>query len=242
VVCECCFESFLHDDICRCSAGHRFCQQCLVRAIETVLGEGRSEVRCLAMGGCTAAIVADDLFQKVPDKTLRRLIVAQAEAAVRESGAEPLVKCHHCGFVVISDRSGVFHCPECGSNTCTGCGRIAHEGLSCEQAAGMGEAEVRVSEAVVRVCPKCDAHFVKDEGCNKMECPRCHTWICYWCRKIIPKDVGYAHFWRAQTGCPPDKCPLWVANDTLNRIQAARAGLGMVDIPVELEAGHVPGQ
>jgi TRIAD3 protein (E3 ubiquitin-protein ligase RNF216) len=94
--------------------------------------------------------------------------------------------------------------------------------MSCEEFAGIDKerlVEAKMNEAIVKVCPKCDAHFVKDEGCNKMECPRCNTWICFWCGKVIPKSVGYNHFWRRQTACPPDKCPLWVSNETLNRIQ-----------------------
>jgi TRIAD3 protein (E3 ubiquitin-protein ligase RNF216) len=98
--------------------------------------------------------------------------------------------------------------------------------MTCEQLAGMDVnrfVEEQINEAVVRVCPKCKAQFIKEEGCNKMECPRCHAWICYWCRKEIPKEIGYGHFWRAQGACPPDKCPLWVSDSTLHRLEELHA-------------------
>jgi TRIAD3 protein (E3 ubiquitin-protein ligase RNF216) len=83
--------------------------------------------------------------------------------------------------------------------------------------------EEKMNEAVVRVCPRCTAQFMKEEGCNKMECPRCKVWICYWCRQEIPREVGYSHFWSASGACPPDKCPLWVTGERLHRLEAAKA-------------------
>jgi TRIAD3 protein (E3 ubiquitin-protein ligase RNF216) len=68
--------------------------------------------------------------------------------------------------------------------------------------------EEQINEAVVRVCPKCKTQSIKEDGCNKMECPRCHTWTCYWCRKEIPREVG---------------CPLWVAEPTLHRLESMHA-------------------
>jgi TRIAD3 protein (E3 ubiquitin-protein ligase RNF216) len=226
--CACCFGSVLREDLCHCAAGHQFCLACLERGIETVLGEGRSALKCLAMGDCGAEIVTQELIEKVNERTLTRLFVAQGEAAAHQAGLDRLVKCHHCGYVVEFDQSGLFHCRECGANTCTGCGRIAHEGLSCDAAAGMQAqgTEVRLTDAVVHACPKCRTQYVKDEGCNRMECPKCQTWMCFWCEKVIPKEVGYDHFWRSPVGCPPDRCPLWVSNDTFNKIQAVRAGMG----------------
>jgi TRIAD3 protein (E3 ubiquitin-protein ligase RNF216) len=83
--------------------------------------------------------------------------------------------------------------------------------------------EEKMNEAVVRTCPKCNAQFMKEDGCNKMECPRCGTWICYFCRQVIPKDIGYAHFWRQPAPCPPGRCPLWVSNEALHALEAEDA-------------------
>jgi TRIAD3 protein (E3 ubiquitin-protein ligase RNF216) len=83
--------------------------------------------------------------------------------------------------------------------------------------------EEKMSEAVVRTCPHCHAQFMKEEGCNKMECPRCKTWICYFCRRVIPKNIGYAHFWREPGPCPPGKCPLWVPDESLHALEVEDA-------------------
>ena len=226
--CGCCWNQFLDEDMAQCSNGHLFCRKCLIDHIETLVGEGRSDLRCLSVEEeeCNGCVPMSELERVVPVRTLERLFATETENAVINSDVQGLVKCHHCGIRIEVDGSGIMRCPECGSETCTGCGQAGHKGMSCEEFAGLDKnrlVEDKMSEAVIRTCPRCDARFMKEEGCNKMECPRCHTWICYLCRKEIPKDVGYAHFWRYPGPCPPDRCPLWVRNDTLHRIEAVQA-------------------
>lgn len=227
IECECCYNECLFEDMAQCGGGHLFCKDCLKTSIETVVSEGRANLKCLSTADCDACIPVSELERCVPERTVKRLFATETENAVLQTDVEGLVRCHHCGYRVIVDGSGIFRCPECVSDTCTGCGRAGHAGMSCEAFAGIDKdriVEEKMNEAVIRVCPKCSAQFMKEEGCNKMECPRCSTWICYWCRKEIPKEVGYSHFWRNQGACPPDRCPLWVSNDTLHRIEAVHAG------------------
>jgi TRIAD3 protein (E3 ubiquitin-protein ligase RNF216) len=167
-----------------------------------------------------------ELEESVPEKTLMRLFATETQKAIADAGIKELVRCHKCGFCAEFDACGNLRCPECGSDTCRECGSVAHGGMSCEEFGRIDKGRIveeKMNEAVVRVCPKCAAQFMKEEGCNKMECPRCHTWICYWYRKEIPKHVGYAHFWRADGPCPLEMCPLWAPTDTLHKLEAARA-------------------
>lgn len=227
LTCECCYLSFLDQDMTQCQAGHLFCKGCLTTCLETFMASGRTDLKCLSYEAeCEALIPMSELERSVPKRTLERWIATETDAAVVNSDIQGLVKCHHCGIRIEVDGSGVMRCPECGSDTCTGCGEAAHTGMSCEEFAAIDKGRIvedHMSEAVIRTCPKCHARFMKEEGCNKMECPVCHTWICYLCRKEIPKDVGYAHFWRSNQPCPPNRCPLWVRNETLHRIEAVQA-------------------
>jgi TRIAD3 protein (E3 ubiquitin-protein ligase RNF216) len=227
IECECCCEGCLAAEIVRCPQGHRFCQRCLRRWTETILAEGRTDVRCLHFGGCDELIRVSVLESFLSEKTLRRLFATETQNAVANANLEGLVRCHKCGFCVEFSGSGDFHCPECKADTCSGCGQPAHQGMSCREFQEVDRdrfVEGKISDAVVRVCPKCHIQFVKEDGCNRMECPRCHTWICYWCKKEVPREVGYAHFWRALSGCPPDKCPLWVSSeDVLHRLEMRNA-------------------
>jgi TRIAD3 protein (E3 ubiquitin-protein ligase RNF216) len=173
-----------------------------------------------------------ELERALPAQTIRRLFQTEAMNAVVDADLDGIVKCHRCGFMAVFEGDGPMECPECKAATCSRCGRPWHQGVECADAKEIDNdrlVEEQMNDAIVRSCPKCHVQFLKDDGCNKMECPRCHTWICYWCRKAIPKEVGYAHFWTEQTGlCPPNMCPLWVQNATLhqNEVGMAKANAG----------------
>jgi TRIAD3 protein (E3 ubiquitin-protein ligase RNF216) len=228
--CGCCCESVLFSDLVQCPEGHLFCQSCVRRQIETAIGEGRVDVPCLAIGGCAEQIPLAELERAMPPSVVRRLIQTETLNAIASADLPGLVKCHGCGLPwVFEGADAVVVCRECHAQTCRLCGRGAHAGRTCEEIAAIdGDRliEEQMNEAVVRTCPHCRTQFMKEDGCNKMECPRCHTWICYFCRKIIPKETGYAHFWQEPGPCPPDRCPLWVSNEALHALEAedARAG------------------
>lgn len=227
--CECCCDEFLFEDMAQCPEGHLFCKQCLNREVQTLLGEGRSEVRCLSHSGCDQIVSVNELKRCVDEKILKQLFIIEGQNVVAMANLPGLVKCYKCGFEATIEGSETFVCPVCHAETCPGCGEAAHPGISCDAMKNIDKdriVEEKMNEAVIRVCPKCKAQFMKEEGCNKMECPRCHTWICYWCRKEIPKEVGYDHFWRQQGACPPDKCPLWVQGNTMHQIEVEGAKEG----------------
>ena len=232
IECSCCFCEVPIDKCLQCPEGHLFCRDCVMKMIETTIAEGRSSVKCPAMDGCGMDIPMSELERTMPEKTLERLFQTEAINDVTKSGLDHLVTCSNCGFIVQFLGSGNMKCPQCGKETCSKCGCPAHRGKTCEEAKAMDPDKIieeKMNDAIIRVCPNCHTPFMKDEGCNKMVCPRCDTWICYWCRKVIPKEVGYDHFWRQPGPCPPDKCPLWVENKQLHIIEAAKAKIDATD-------------
>ena len=52
--------------------------------------------------------------------------------------------------------------------------------------------EKRLSETLIRHCPKCKMAFIKYDGCNKVTCKCGHT-QCYICRT---DNIDYTHFCR----------------------------------------------
>ena len=230
VECCCCICEYPFDWMLECPKGHLMCKRCVERHIETLISEGRSTVKCLKYGGdCECEISMTEMEKLISKKTLKRLVQTDTLNAITAANLENTVKCHKCGNIVIfedNEDEGPMICPVCKARTCAKCGDAWHDGMTCRQFKKLDKkrlVEEQMTEAVVRKCPKCQTPFMKDEGCNKMECPRCKTWICYWCRKVIPKEVGYNHFWRENGPCPPNRCPLWVQNDTLHRAEAANA-------------------
>lgn len=68
-----------------------------------------------------------------------------------------------------------------------------------------------VMRCTCRRCYKCGKAFVKEEGCNKMQCS-CGAKMCYVCRKPVS---DYSHF-NGQGGTEYQKCPLYSTNDELH--------------------------
>lgn len=123
----------------------------------------------------------------------------------------------------------------CGRTSCLSCGKAWVDIHVCHESSLVAlrtQVEQAMSMAVKRVCPACNASFVKTAGCNKMTC-QCGYKMCYVCRRDIGgtagEDVGYQHFcqhFRPQGDGRPckscDKCNLWQKEDTEALLQRAK--------------------
>lgn len=130
-----------------------------------------------------------------------------------------------------------FKCqsPTCGKSSCLSCGKAWVDIHVCHESSLVAlrtQVEQAMSMAVKRVCPKCNASFVKTAGCNKMTC-QCGYKMCYVCRRDIGgkegEDAGYQHFcqhFRPQGDGSPcqscNKCNLWQKEDTEAVLQKAK--------------------
>lgn len=223
IECECCMDEYPFEKLVQCPEGHLICVNCVQKQVATAVTEGKSEIPCAHMGGCECQIPMSELERTMPRALLEQLVQSETMNAIIAADIKGLVRCHKCGLCVVYEEDAPMVCPDCGAKTCPKCSEPWHEGMTCEQFKKIDKqryVEEQMNEAVVRTCPKCRTQFMKEEGCNKMECPRCHTWICYLCHQVIPKSVGYDHFYRGPGIAPPDKCPLWVDNNVLHTAEA----------------------
>ncbi|KIW06103.1 uncharacterized protein PV09_03271 [Verruconis gallopava] len=122
--------------------------------------------------------------------------------------------------------------PECGKRSCLRCHalwRNPHACYSTQLTTLQKSIEAAQTEAIKRVCPKCNLSFVKSSGCNKLVCP-CGYSMCYLCRGEIIKggiNGGYDHFcqhFRMNGGrCTQcDKCDLYREEDEREVLKLAR--------------------
>lgn len=125
--------------------------------------------------------------------------------------------------------------PTCGRASCLSCSKAWIDIHVCHESSLVAlrtQVEQAMSMAVKRVCPRCNASFVKTAGCNKMTC-QCGYKMCYVCRKDIGgmegEDAGYQHFcqhFRPQGDGRPcgscNKCNLWQKEDTEAVLRRAR--------------------
>ena len=206
------------------------------------------ELNCMYLNGCNSHFSRSALLKALPTKVMEKYDEIQASQALETAGMRDLCKCPKCNFqAIVPESEMIYSCPNCQYQSCRKCGEESHIPLRCEEVEKKDEtsARLRVEEAMtkarVRRCPKgCSQPFYKVEGCNKMTCPTCRSFICYVCRQLISKSVGYKHFCQTphckHENC--NKCPLYSNAEEDDRRAAKEAGLQKVK-ELEMEKGDV---
>lgn len=193
VECCCCYTSVPFIEMAQCPEGHLICRRCVQMGIETALAEGRVRTECPSTDGCNSKISNSELERILPPNLLQRLNETEALNAVSGADIPFLRTCWRCAYKAIDeDEDSPFDCPKCGEKTCKKCQKKFHQGRSCDEADLDPNriVEKKMSEAIVKQCPKCKTQFIKDEGCNHMTCPRCKTEFCYLCGQVITGKVS----------------------------------------------------
>ena len=232
--CSCCFnDECLEEDMLPCDSGHLFCRECVQRASEVAIGEGKHQLNCL--GQCDEVFSLSILQKALKAATFSKWLSRIQLAELEKADIDGLEQCPFCNFANIMDttpeENKVFVCqnPDCGKESCRLCKEISHIPLRCEEVEKDAETrkrtyiENKMTEALIRKCYKCSKPFVKLDGCNKMTCPDCGAQMCYLCRQPV-RD--YKHFY-GQGGVPQpgQLCPLFSDNNTVHERDVARGAL-----------------
>jgi len=232
VECKCCYSSdCLADDMVQCKGGHMYCKECISRGTSVAIGDGKTIIECL--GHCQEEIGWQELQKALAPNVLSKLLQRRQAEEVGAAGLDSLVTCPFCPYQTImenmDDRILACRNPDCGRESCRLCKEPSHVPLRCDEVEKKDEEEARkkieeqLSEAMIRECWKCKAKYFKEEGCNKMTCPKpnCGAKMCYLCKQPV-KD--YTHFY-GQGGAPTatKTCPLWTDNQRLHEQEIATA-------------------
>ncbi|KAL0103681.1 hypothetical protein PUN28_017738 [Cardiocondyla obscurior] len=214
--CQCCYDNECMPLKCStCEDGHIFCNLCIVRSIDIVLGDGNTRVDCLIK--CGSEFPLSVLQRVLPPTKFSILLCKRQEAEVIAAGVEGLVSCPFCHFASIPPAEDkIFKCfnPECMKESCRLCKELNHIPLKCNEKKSEFARlylEEKMTEALVRKCYKCSRMFFKEEGCNKMTCI-CGAQMCYICDKPV---TDYKHF-QGQGAEKSNLCPLWSDDRRLN--------------------------
>jgi len=197
--CGCCFEGMTFEQATACTDGHVFCKGCARKATNALLEKGKYRLACLE-AGCEFEFSLGSARQFLDKKTLafyERQSCMQELRELKSSGAANVVECPFCDFALIleNEEERVFRCknPRCRKESCILCKQPNHLPLRCKEVhvqKAVRFIEERMTDALIRTCPRCSKKFVKEIGCNKMTCT-CGAMICYLCKKQIR---GYGHF------------------------------------------------
>ncbi|CAE6518468.1 unnamed protein product [Rhizoctonia solani] len=221
--CGCCFSEYDFSEMLQCAEGHLFCPECTKKNAETTVGDNKPEILCMDLSGCHAPFPDEQLQRVLSPKTLDLLQRIRQKKDIDDAGIRGLEHCPFCDYAyIIADNGPTFLCqnPSCMAVSCRKCRRVEHGGKSCEEVtqkekSSQGEHAIAeaMTMALVRDCPECKTPFMKESGCNKMNCPTCGTVSCYICRQRVSQISPYTHFDRDPDAydLPPDrrKCPLW---------------------------------
>ncbi|KAL2854522.1 hypothetical protein BJX68DRAFT_264427 [Aspergillus pseudodeflectus] len=232
VECGCCYTDAPANRAIPCEGNelHFFCYACIRKSAETQIGLMKYTLQCFDVSGCQASFARPHLKEVLGASMMSKLDSLQQADEIRMAGLDGLEDCPFCSFKAVlapveEDRE--FRCanPACKVVSCRLCKEKTHIPKTCEEARkdkGLSErheVEEAMSKALIRNCPKCQVKIVKEDGCNKMICPQCHTSMCYVCKKDITKEA-YGHFGR---GCP--QSDNMGRRDQLDVQQAERAAI-----------------
>ncbi|KAL4909303.1 hypothetical protein BDW74DRAFT_146351 [Aspergillus multicolor] len=213
IECQCCYSDAPANRCLPCEGDdlHFFCFTCLRRSAENQIGLMKYTIQCFDVSGCQARFERSQLREVLGSSVMEKLDSLQQEDEIRLAALDGLEDCPFCSYKAVlppveEDRE--FRCENssCKVVSCRLCKEKSHVPQTCDEFRkdkGLSErhqVEEAMSNALIRKCPKCQLPIVKESGCNKMTCTKCHTLMCYVCQKDITQE-GYAHFGR---GCHQD--------------------------------------
>lgn len=234
--CGTCCSTYTVNTMIQCPDGHLFCKGCVFRLSKERLGQRSTKIKCMdSQTDCQLEFMVAQLELCLPPKLLDLYHRIKQAEEISAAGLENLEECPFCEYkcVIDNENERLFRCQneDCSVVSCRNCKKKDHLPKTCAE---MEEdttlnaqhlIEEAMTNALMRKCPKCQATFVKSDGCNKIKCAKCGQLSCYICRKAI---AGYDHFNQAPPGARPGpsssqaKCALW---DGPNGSGGAETGL-----------------
>ncbi|KAM3080538.1 hypothetical protein ACMFMG_005482 [Clarireedia jacksonii] len=220
--CGCCFSDYPLNRMVHCNSEkvlHWFCRRCASQMASTAIGNSKYHLQCMSTEGCEAGFSISQRNQFLDEKLIAALERNETEAVLRTAGIENLASCPFCPYAaeyppIAFNRE--FHCqaPNCEKVSCRLCKLESHLPKTCEEhkkdigLSARHQVEEAMSAALIRKCNKCGTPFVKEAGCNKMECVAagCGNIQCYVC-SVSCKN--YDHFNEVGKGGKSGNCPLF---------------------------------
>jgi TRIAD3 protein (E3 ubiquitin-protein ligase RNF216) len=233
--CKCCYDASLpNDKLIRCSKAtskneHLVCGDCIIGSIKSQISSGVASFGCIldthdASSNACGGMIAMEVFkEKLDAETFTKLnelveVKSASEQATKLDNYQLCPFCSRYGCVLVPPAIG--DCDKCGKKWCATCRREEHGSRHCYELEFKLGATLRdrcnmidrmiheiMTNQTSHKCPSCKATFIKEEGCNKITCNKCHAYSCYVCGEFIPHEVGYRHF-----GASQGLCILWPEN------------------------------
>lgn len=216
IECPVCYSEYKESKMFTCTAEiHHICKYCIQHYMNDKLNQ-HAKIDCFAHN-CSCPY-SDDTINKIfhknkhmHDKYIKNKNIHEIKALA--SILDNYSVCPFCsqwGCIIDNLYDGLHphninsvSCRVCNNSWCIFCRCESHGSTTCNRIPNDDDDVVYrmickvVDEATIHSCPACKTKYHKDEGCNLMECPACHSYSCYLCGvEIIPDERNhkYTHF------------------------------------------------
>eukprot|EP01104_Vermistella_antarctica_P004757 TRINITY_DN15189_c0_g1_i1.p1 TRINITY_DN15189_c0_g1~~TRINITY_DN15189_c0_g1_i1.p1 ORF type:complete len:693 (+),score=151.26 TRINITY_DN15189_c0_g1_i1:187-2265(+) len=189
---------------------HSYCFECLANFLATHITEGDVLNVTCPDPACTKVLEYEDFKNIVKDPEMfEKYLHFSFLSALKLDPNTRWCPRPSCNNAVVGDPT-LKHmtCGQCHFEFCYDCKREWHPAFeSCEEfmeyQKKTGDVDKKFYEWAedkkTKVCPKCDMHTEKTDGCNHMTCANCGHQYCWLCLKEYTTD----HFEYGNTaGCP----------------------------------------
>ena len=175
------------------SCGHSFCRPCLF----FLLSSQEPPVHCVGDNDrCRTRWPCAEIMSKTYPALMERIMVRSVRAHVRTQ-PHLLFECPtgSCKNILqattLVPSTGLQFCRGCAFVICTNCRAPNHPGRTCEafqRATQQGLIFVDENNKIaeVKTCPGCGSMIERDDGCDHIFCPGCHTNFCFLCLAMFP--------------------------------------------------------
>ena len=217
--CRVCYDEIVERDTVRCGSGHEFCKTCVEKQLTVKISEGNPSSKCWECGEELDLLIIDPTIASQLIESKQHQNVTQFAAICDDFQICPF--CNIWGCIVVDDYNNPWiPCENCAKTWCKKCRGEGHRG-NCNIIGEPTIEKVRqrvamiIDEAYMRKCPYCNTPYIKDFGCNLMECEKCKGMMCFICnQKLVPKKINgvsrkYWHFKGSGCSEPGANCPLY---------------------------------
>ncbi|PFH53608.1 hypothetical protein AMATHDRAFT_83880 [Amanita thiersii Skay4041] len=183
--------------------GHIYCTSCILHFLSSAHTRNQFPLVCVGNGDRCKTPIAIPIIQALLSAQQFDKLVEAAVTTHIERHPDRFKFCMtpECPQVFYGDeQQKTCTCPSCFVAICIGCGRDAHEEMTCAERTLMDDPdeqerrlEAWARKAGAKQCPGCQVRIQKTEGCDHIIC-RCGTHICWRClARFDNTEAAYHH-------------------------------------------------
>lgn len=192
------------EDAVELTCGHKYCRDCFETQCKEADGREVKIVCYGAEGNCGQSVDLDTLRTILSHEKFQALLSTSLECYVR-SRPDQVTYCPtpDCPTIYrVTSDPGEIVCETCLALTCTKCGSVGHDGITCGLARDEAYKESKEYREFLKMkemhnikdCPKCTTPIQKWSGCNHMICGSCKTHLCWVCLQTFEDGMAcYRH-------------------------------------------------